>query len=272
MRKTSMFALFLITLVTTAFTSCALAQEIMVSSLADLKSTGLEVMDVSSITKGVPPKKGYKLNGYASFIADPAMIMAIDTPSGRVNPSGNKVVAVDVGGATLWVRDGKEAAFFKGAAKVVVAPAPAPVQPVQPVAPAAPAQGIPAPVPVNPEASTTPKVVPVASAPAPGAAPVVVPADDPLARLLNKKPVAPKNGVTEAELREKFRLKDLSTTSGGKGLKPREGWLIQGRGSFIVPDYAIGVDTPDGRVGPGRRVHIKGKATLWLTPEGVEIF
>lgn len=245
----------------TAFSSCAFAQEIVVSSLADLKATGLEVMDVSSITKGVPPKKGYKLNGYGSFIADPNFVMAIDTPSGRVNPSANKVIAVDVGGATLWVKDGKEAAFYKGAAKAV---APAPVAPVQ---------GVPAPVPVNPEvSSTTPKVVPVASAPAQGAAPVVVPADDPLARLLNKKPATPKKGVTEAELREKFRLKDLSTTSGGKGLKPREGWLIQGNGSFIVPDYAIGVDTPDGRVGPGRRVHIKGKATMWLTPEGVEIF
>ena len=255
----------------TAFSSCALAQEIVVSSLADLKATGLEVMDVSSITKGVPPKKGYKLNGCTSFIADPAMVLAVDTPSGRVNPSTNRVITVDIGGATLWVRDGKEAAFYKGAAKAV---APAPAQPVKPVTPISPTQGVPAPVPVNPEsAGADPKVVPVTTAPTKGEQPVVVvPADDPLARLLNKKPATPKPGVTEAELREKFRLKDLATTSGGKGLKPREGWLIQGNGSFIVPDYAIGVDTPDGRVGPGRRVHVKGKATLWLTPEGVELF
>lgn len=267
-----MFAFILAAMVAVAaFSSCAMAQEPVVSSLADLKSTGLEVMDVSSITKGVPPKKGYKLNGYASFIADPAMVLAVDTPSGRVNPSGNKVIAVDVGGATLWVRDGKEAAFYKGAAKAV---APAPAQPVAPVTPVSPAQGVPAPVPVNPETTgTDPRIVPVTTAPTKSGEPVVVvPADDQLAQLLNKKPATPKPGVTEAQLRKKFRLKDLATTSGGKGLKPREGWLIQGNGSFVVPDYAIGVDTPDGRVGPGRRVHIKGKATLWLTPEGVELF
>lgn len=236
-----------------------------VSCLADLEATGLEVTDVSTFVKGIPPKKGYKLVGFASFFADPKMVMCVDTPSGRVTPAANRAIQVAAGAATLWVADGKEAAFAKAAAKpapqpVQVAPAPAPAP--QSVTPADP-KVVPAPQPIGAPADKTgqePQVVVVGEQPA---ASQVAPAPAP----------APKpEGVTEAELRKKFRLTDLSTTSGGKNLKPREGWKIKGHGTFVVPPYAVGVDTPSGRVRPGKKVRVNGEATLWLTPEGVELF
>lgn len=233
-----------------------------VSSLADLEATGLEVTDVSTFVKGIPPKKGYKLTGFASFFADPKMVMCVDTPSGRVTPAANRAIQVAAGAATLWVADGKEAAFAKAAAKPTPAPqpvqaAPAPAPTPQPVTPADP-KVVPAPQPIGAPADKTgrePQVVVVGEQVAPAPAPAPKP-----------------EGVTEAELRKKFRLTDLSTTSGGKNLKPREGWKIKGHGSFVVPSYAIGVDTPSGRVRPGKKVRINGEATLWLTPEGVELF
>lgn len=238
-----------------------------VSCLADLEATGLEVTDVSIFVKGIPPKKGYKLIGFASFFADPKMVLCVDTPSGRVTPATNRVIQVAAGAATLWVADGKEAAFAKAAARPVPAPqpvqaAPAPAPAPQPVTPADP-KGVPAPQPIGAPASKTgqePQVVVVSEQPA---ASQVTPAPAP----------APKpEGVTEAELRKKFRLTDLSTTSGGKNLKPREGWKLKGHGTFVVPPYAIGVDTPSGRVRPGKKVRVNGEATLWLTPEGIELF
>ena len=238
-----------------------------VSCLADLEATGLEVTDVSTFVKGIPPKKGYKLTGFASFFADPKMVMCVDTPSGRVTPATNRVIQVAAGAATLWVADGKEAAFAKAAARPVPAPqpvqaAPAPAPAPQPVTPADP-KGVPAPQPIGAPASKT------------GQEPqVVVAGEQPAASQVTPAPApAPKpEGVTEAELRKKFRLTDLSTTSGGKNLKPREGWKLKGHGTFVVPPYAIGVDTPSGRVRPGKKVRVNGEATLWLTPEGIELF
>lgn len=236
-----------------------------VSCLADLEATGLEVTDVSTFIKGIPPKKGYKLVGFASFFADPKVVMCVDTPSGRVTPAANRVIQVAAGAATLWVADGKEAAFAKAAAKPVPAPQPvqaAPAPAPQPVTPADP-KPIPAPQPIGAPASQTgqePQVVVVGEQPAASqVAPAPAPAPQP-------------EGVTEAELRKQFRLTDLSTTSGGKNLKPREGWKIKGHGTFVVPPYAIGVDTPSGRVRPGKKVRVTGEATLWLTPEGIELF
>ena len=262
MKKLFFVYVFATTLVATVITCSAEALPT-VSSLADLEATGLEVTDVSTFVKGIPPKKGYKLVGFASFFADPKMVLCVDTPSGRVTPAANRVIQVAAGAATLWVADGKEAAFAKAAARptpvpqpVQATPAPAPTP--QPVTPTDP-KPVPAPQPIGTPASQTeqePQVVVVGEQPA---ASQVAPAPKP-------------EGVTEAELRKKFRLTDLSTTSGGKNLKPREGWKIKGHGTFVVPPYAIGVDTPSGRVRPGKKVRVTGEATLWLTPEGIELF
>ena len=130
-----------------------------VSCLADLEATGLEVTDVSTFVKGIPPKKGYKLVGFASFFADPKVVMCVDTPSGRVTPAANRVIQVAAGAATLWVADGKEAAFAKAAARPTPAPqpvqaAPAPAPAPQPVTPAEP-KVVPAPQPIGTPASKT---------------------------------------------------------------------------------------------------------------------
>lgn len=266
MKKLFFVYVFATTLVATVI-ACSAEALPTVSCLADLEATGLEVTDVSTFVKGIPPKKGYKLVGFASFFADPKMVMCVDTPSGRVTPAANRAIQVAAGAATLWVADGKEAAFAKAAAKpapapqpVQVAPAPAPAP--QPITPTDP-KPIPAPQPIGTPADKTgqePQVVVVGEQPA---ASQVTPAPTP----------APKpEGITEAELRKKFRLTDLSTTSGGKNLKPREGWKIKGHGTFVVPPYAVGVDTPSGRVRPGKKVRVNGEATLWLTPEGIELF
>lgn len=252
MKKLFIVHVLVAVLTATMFTGSAEALPT-VSSLADLEATGLEVTDVSTFVKGIPPKKGYKLIGFASFFADPKMVLCVDTPSGRVTPAANRVIQVAAGAATLWVADGKEAAFAKAAAR----PTPAP----QPVTPAD-SKPVPAPQPIGPTAT---KVVEPQ---------VVVVGEQPTAIQVEPAPApAPKpEGVTEAELRKKFRLTDLSTTSGGKNLKPREGWKIKGHGTFVVPPYAIGVDTPSGRVRPGEKVRVNGEATLWLTPEGIELF
>lgn len=258
MKKLFFVYVFATTLVATVI-ACSAEALPTVSCLADLEATGLEVTDVSTFVKGIPPKKGYKLVGFASFFADPKMVLCVDTPSGRVTPAANRVIQVAAGAATLWVADGKEAAFAKAAPKatpVQAAPAPAP----QPVAPTK-SEPVPAPQPIgSPTAGEAPKVLVVSEQPtASQVAPAPAPAPKP-------------EGVTEAELRKKFRLTDLSTTSGGKNLKPREGWKIKGHGTFVVPPYAIGVDTPSGRVRPGKKVRVTGEATLWLTPEGIELF